>query len=375
MSNRADTQISSSPVNVAVVGARGYSGLELCRLLLRHPRARLAAVSATSAFDLSGHLPETKARNVATKTPDEILTDVSEGRVQTVFMATPADVSLNWAPRFVGAGASVVDLSGAFRLKAGTPAERNENYLKWYRLEHTAAASLEEAEFGLVPWAGRDRSRARLIANPGCYATAVLMALIPLLRERLIDPESLVIDAKSGTTGAGRKAEERLLQAEVEGNCLPYKAGQHQHQPEIQQALSAFAGASVDFHFTPHLLDTRRGIIAGLYAKLGQGFDADLSAARVQERVQQAYDKAYEGYPLVEAAPMDTARGQTLLGLRRAVGRPGVQISFRAEGSRLYVFSLIDNLLKGAASQAVENFNRLLGEDVSLGLTDVEGVL
>lgn len=375
MSNRADTQISSSPVNVAVIGARGYSGLELCRLLLRHPRARLAAVSATSAFDLSGHLPETKARNVATKTPDEILTDVSAGRVQTVFMATPADVSLNWAPRFVGAGASVVDLSGAFRLKAGTPAERNENYLKWYRLEHTAGASLEEAEFGLVPWAGRGRSPARLIANPGCYATAVLMALIPLVREKLIDPESLVVDAKSGTTGAGRKAEERLLQAEVEGNCLPYKAGQHQHQPEIQQALSAFAGANVDFHFTPHLLDTRRGIIAGLYAKLGQGFDANLSAARIEERVQQAYDKAYEGYPLVETAPMDSVRGQTLLRLRRAVGRPGVQISFRVEGNRLYVFSLIDNLLKGAASQAVENFNRLLGEDVSLGLTDVEGVL
>ncbi len=242
---------------------------------------------------------------------------------------------------------------------------------------------LVRAEYGLVPWTGplpaalpavtplspgrnQERSQGRLIANPGCYPTCVLMAVLPLLREGLIDPGTLVIDAKSGTTGAGRKGAQNLLFSEVEGECLPYKVGQHQHYPEICKYANQLAATRIDPFFTTQLLSVRRGMIASIYAKT-------LGAASL-ERVTACYQKAYENYPLAKCLALDS-KSASGLSLKRVVGSARVEIRFHLSGNKLTVFSLLDNLMKGAASQAVENLNRIFDYPLNTGLTELEGVL
>ncbi|MES2857445.1 MAG: N-acetyl-gamma-glutamyl-phosphate reductase, partial [Bdellovibrionota bacterium] len=274
MKNGLNTKVTCS-----VVGARGYAGLETARLLLRHPNAELTHCFATSAFDLTTLLGSDKASKVECLSDKEItnhLTDV-------VFLATPAEVSLELAPKIVKLGKTVIDLSGAFRLK-------KNDYLKWYGFEHTNAQALNFAQYGLAPWVG-PATGAKLVANPGCYATAIALALIPVLKAGLIDETSIVIDAKSGTTGAGKKAAENLLYTEVDGECLPYKIGKHQHYPEIQEAIEQFSGRTIDAHMTTSLLPVRRGIIAGIYGKL--------EAGKTLKDVEAAFEDSYADYPLV----------------------------------------------------------------------------
>jgi N-acetyl-gamma-glutamyl-phosphate reductase len=228
-------------------------------------------------------------------------------------------------------------------------------------MKHPSESLLSSAGYGLVPWAAPIAGRSRLIANPGCYATSVLMALLPLLKERLIEPETLVIDAKSGASGAGRKAAENLLFTEVDGECLPYKVGKHQHLPEIRRFAREFAGVEIDPMFVTHLLPVRRGIISGLYARLVSGV--------TQADVTAAFERAYSSYPLVRFGAAES------LSLKRVVGSARTHIGFTVRGSQLYCFSLIDNLMKGAASQAVENFNRLFDLPAETALLDREGLL
>jgi N-acetyl-gamma-glutamyl-phosphate reductase len=327
----------------AIVGIRGYSGLELARVLSKHPAAKLVAGFATDAAFEHESVPIL---------PLSALEETAR-KVKTVFLATPIEVSAELAPRCLAAGADVIDLSGAFRQDP-------------------------KAQYGLVPWCGpakgpeRDNSNApRLIANPGCYATAVLMATVPLLKAEVIRPEILVIDAKSGTTGAGRKAAENLIFSEVEGDCRPYRVGKHQHLPEITAWAQAFSGQAIDPMFTTHLLPVRRGIVAGIYARL----NPDASAKAVEGAYASAYAAggacggAYRDYPLVR-----WKEGENF-SLRTIVGSARTQIQYTVNGNKLYVFSYIDNLLKGAASQAVENFNRLYDLPVTAALTELEGVL
>lgn len=376
--NKMASQASalSEPCSVAVVGARGYSGLELARLLLRHPHANLVSCYATGAFRLSDYLPEEKAEAIQGRPTEELFQALQARQLQVVFLATPPETSLDLTPKFLEAGVHVIDLSGAFRLQNGSLGDCASTYQKWYNFQHTSLALLKEAEFGLVPWVGSPKSTgsARLVSNPGCFATAVLMGLLPLLKERLVDAQTLVIDAKSGTSGAGRKAEERLLHCEVDGLCLPYRIGRHQHEPEIQQLVSHYAGVEIQPFFTTHLLNVRRGIVASMYARLMPS----LMSCSVQERnelVAKAFQAAYHDYPLVNVASLDHPGGESLLNLRRVVGSARTHISYRIVEDRLYVFSMIDNLLKGAASQAIENFNRIIGVPQWTGLADVEGVL
>ena len=205
---------------VGIVGARGYSGLELARILLRHPEASLSACFANEkSFALQDYLPEAAAEQV----PVVALTEIEQMPLDTVFLATPVEASLELAPKLAGK-MNVIDLSGAYRLKAS-------DYPKWYGFEHSSPALLEKAAYGLAPLSSPRGSR--MVSNPGCFATSVLMALVPLLRAGLLVPSSITIDAKSGATGAGRKAAENLLFTEVDGDCLPYRVGKHQHLPEI----------------------------------------------------------------------------------------------------------------------------------------------
>lgn len=329
---------------VSVVGARGYSGLELCKLLLKHPFVQLKNAFATGEFDLSAELLSPKAAQVACFGDSAIMDNLTD----VVFLATPAEVSMKLAPQILDAGKTVIDLSGAFRLK-------KNDYAKWYGFMHTAPDYAKKADYGLVPFCGPLNPATRLISNPGCYATAISLALIPLLQNGLIKTDHLVIDAKSGTTGAGKKAAENLLYSEVAGECLPYRVGKHQHTPEILEAIETYAGVTIDPHFTTSLLAAKRGIVAGIYATSTTTDINDIAAA---------YAKAFDGYPLIRHG-REVSRYARLASV---VGSPNTLISYELVGNKLYVFSNIDNLLKGAASQAVENFNRLLDLPVSYSM-------
>lgn len=327
---------------VSIVGARGYSGLELAKLLLDHPAVQLTHCFATKEFKLSDEILHPQASSVTCLTDDQVLTNLTD----IVFLATPAEVSLHLAPKILAQGKKVIDLSGAFRLQ-------NSDIQKWYGFTHTEPALLKEAQYGLVPYCGA--TTARLIANPGCYASAISLALIPLLKHDLIEPDSLVIDAKSGTTGAGRKAGENLLFSEVDGECLPYRVGKHQHLPEIQETVQTFSGRAVSPHFVTHLLPVKRGILASIFAT---------SKTKDVAEIAKAFDAEYAGYPLVRHG-RDISK---LARLANVVGTPFTNISYELTENKLYLFSTLDNLLKGAASQAVENLNRLLDRPLTFSL-------
>ncbi|MGZ3747412.1 MAG: N-acetyl-gamma-glutamyl-phosphate reductase [Pseudobdellovibrionaceae bacterium] len=339
-------------LSCSIVGARGYAGLETARLLLQHPHAQLTSCFATSEFKLFHHLSSPAAAQVACLPDSEILHHLTE----VVFLATPANVSLNLAPKILQAGKTVIDLSGAFRLK-------KSDYRKWYGFEHTERGLLSEACYGLAPWVGPAAGE-KLVANPGCYATAITLALIPLLKNHLVAENSIVIDAKSGTSGGGKKPTENLLFTEVDGECLPYKVGCHQHYPEIIEALESFSGKKIEAHLTTSLLPVRRGIIAGIYAHLQEGVGLP--------EVEAAFAQAYGAYPLVSFGALQ--KEPALLSLKKVVGTAKTHISYEVVGQRLYVFSCIDNLLKGAASQAIENFNRISDLPLSTGLSQLEAL-
>ena len=336
----------------SVVGARGYAGLETAKLLLQHPNAKLTDCFATSAFKLSDYLTNPEADKVQCHLDTEIFNHLTD----VVFLAIPAEVSLQLAPKIIAAGKKVIDLSGAFRLQS-------HDYATWYGFTHTESKSLQLANYGLMPWAGPKASS--LIANPGCFATAISLALIPLLKDNVIITDNIVIDAKSGSTGAGKKPSENLLFAELDGECLPYKIGKHQHYPEIVEAVQIFSGKKIDAHFVTSILPVRRGIIAGIYAQLQKGAGID--------DVHAAFDRAYANYALVAHGPVREAAN--LLSLKKVVGTAKTHISYEVVGNKLYLFSCIDNLLKGAASQAIENFNRISDLPLLTGVSHLEVII
>ncbi len=331
----ADIKFKFPPLpSVSVVGARGYAGIELIKLLIEHPSVQLQYAFGTSIFNLADDLLDSRFSKVKCLNESEILTHKSD----IIFLATPAEISLKLTPLLLKQGSVVIDLSGAFRLK-------KNDYLKWYGFKHPEPELLSKAHYGLQALA--TQNMATLIANPGCYATAISLALIPLLKFNLIDPKQIVIDAKSGTSGAGKKALENLLFTEVVGECLPYKVGRHQHLPEIQESIEAFTGVSIEPHFSTSLLGTSRGIIAGIYLN---------SLTEDLKKIEKAYEKMYQNYKLVRFS----SKISQYASLKKVVGTPFTNISYELVGRKLYVFSCIDNLLKGAASQAIENLNSLL---------------
>jgi len=339
-------------ITVSVVGARGYTGLETVRQLLRHPFAKLSHCFATSEFSLTQYFKSKAASEVKCLAEKDLMNNLTD----VVFLATPAEASLKLAPEILKQGRSVIDLSGAFRLK-------KSDYQKWYGFTHEQNELLQSATYGLVPFA--KPTDGRLIANPGCYASSVLMALIPLIKNDLVQVDTIVIDAKSGTTGAGKKASENLLFTEVDGECLPYKIGKHQHLPEIIEAVAQFTGVEINPFFTTHLLPTRRGILSSLYMKVKPGV--------TKEQIQKAFAQSYQGNPLVFFG--ESSVQPHLLSLKKVVGTAHTHISYELVGEKLFVFSTIDNLMKGAASQAIENFNRMHDFSQDAGLADMEAII
>lgn len=337
-------------IKVGIVGGTGYTGVELLRLLAQHPEVELTAITSRkeAGMPVADMFPSLRGRvSLAFSTPDEApLT-----QCDVVFFATPNGVAMGQTRALLDAGVKVIDLAADFRIQdIGV-------WSKWYGMEHACPDLVPEAVYGLPEINRAAVKGARLIANPGCYPTAVQLGFLPLLEAGLIDTNSLIADCKSGVSGAGRKAEVGALFAEAADTFKAYAVGGHRHQPEIRQGLTRMAGQDCNLTFVPHLTPLIRGIHATLYAKLNQ--DVDLQAL---------FEKRYAGEYFVDVLPAGThpetrsVRASNIC--RIAVHRP-------QGGDTVVILSVIDNLVKGAAGQAVQNMNVVFGLEESLGLTQI----
>ncbi len=336
---------------VALIGASGYTGVEVTRLLASHPSLQLAVLSSDRWVGES-----VEARTGAPCALRYVGLDAAVQQATAcdlVMLATPAEASHDLAPKLLAAGVRVIDLSGAFRLRDAS------QYPRFYKYEHRHAALLAQAVYGLpeLSRAAPERIRdARLVANPGCYATAIQLALWPVVRTSsredgtvgLVADQTYVVDAMSGVTGAGRKASEDFSFAEIAGDLRAYRALVHQHRPEIEQALEEAVS------FVPHLLPVQRGILATCHAELVPGTTTDQVAAAFA---------MYREEPFVSLAPSAND-----VSLHDVVGTNTCRIGWTLERDHLVVISAIDNLVKGAAGQAVQNANLMFGLDERAGL-------
>jgi N-acetyl-gamma-glutamyl-phosphate reductase len=337
---------------VAVVGATGYSGAELCALLSRHPHAEIVSVFSSGKKD-SRPIPFERLHPLLGRASGPEAEPFSEKRLEAsrpdvVFLATPNETSAELAPKILEFGAKVIDISGAFRLRNAA------SYPKWYGFEHPAPKLLAEAVYGLTEWCGGELSGARLVANPGCYPTSVLLALKPVL-PLLSKEQPVICDSVSGVSGAGKKSEVAYSFSELDGNFKAYGVGVHRHEPEMKQGLGLPEDAP--FVFVPHLLPVVRGLLSTLHVSFEK--------PQTSETLAAAYSKPYEKTPFVRVR----APGE-LPELRDVVGTPRAEIGFVVlpGGRRGVLVSALDNLLKGAASSAVQNMNRLFRHPETEGL-------
>jgi len=338
-------------IKVGIVGGTGYTGVELLRLLAQHPAAELTVITSRkeAGMPVAEMFPNLRGR-IALKFMEPSAKTLAG--CELVFFATPNGIAMQEARALYDAGVRMIDLAADFRIKDVALWEQ------WYKMKHACPELVAEAVYGL-PEINRDKIKsARLVANPGCYPTAVQLGFLPLVTSGLVDLDHLVADAKSGVSGAGRKAEVHTLLAEASDNFKAYGIPGHRHHPEIAQGLALVAGRPVGLVFVPHLTPMIRGIHATLYGQL-RGEAKDLQAL---------FEKHYRGEPFVDVMPAgshpDTrsVRGANMC--RIAVHRP-------AGGDTVVVLSVIDNLVKGAAGQAVQNMNIMFGLSETTGLEQV----
>lgn len=334
-------------IRVGIVGATGYTGLELDKIISKHPQAEI--VFATS----ESHAGQTLADVFPTARPHPLVPSASAPMAQAdvVFLCLPHGAAAPAAVEALEAGARVIDLSADFRL--ADPAE----YTHWYKVNHPAPELLKEAVYGLVEFARDKLPGARLVANPGCYPTSILLPLQPLLKAGAFVPGlPIIADSKSGVSGAGRTPKQNTHYVEVEGNFSPYSIGRvHRHLPEMEQVMNWWAGNSPSLIFTPHLLPAPRGILSTIYVQLAEGWD--------EGAIRKLYDDAYDGEPFVRVLPP----GQ-LATLAHVNITNRCAISLNLVDRTLIAVSTIDNLIKGASGQAVQNMNLMFGLDETAGL-------
>lgn len=337
-------------IKVGIVGGTGYTGVELLRLLAQHPEVELKAITsrAEAGSAVAEMFPSLRGK-VGLRFSDPASAPLKDCHL--VFFATPNGVAMQQAGDLLNAGVRVIDLAADFRIKDISVWE------KWYGMSHAAPDLVVEAVYGL-PEVNRDKIRnARLVANPGCYPTAVQLGFLPLIEAGCVDANHLIADAKSGVSGAGRKAETHILFAEASDNFKAYGVAGHRHLPEIRQGLSEMAAAPVGLTFVPHLTPMIRGIHATLYARIAR-----------EDDYQAVFEKRYATEPFVDVLPPkshpDTRSVRAANTCRIAVHRP-------QDSDVLVVLSVIDNLVKGAAGQAVQNMNLMFGLDECLGLAQI----
>jgi N-acetyl-gamma-glutamyl-phosphate reductase len=338
-------------IKVGVVGGTGYTGVELLRLLAGHPDAELAVITSRSEAGrpVADLFPNLRGSlDLAFSVPD--IGQLSA--CDLVFFATPNGTAMTMVPQLLEAGVRVIDLAADFRLREA------DEWQQWYGMEHACPEFLQQAVYGLPEINRAAIAQARLVANPGCYPTAVQLGFLPLLEAGLIDTGHLIADAKSGVSGAGRKAATAALLCEASENFKAYAVPGHRHLPEIRQGLESASGKPVGLTFVQHLTPMIRGIHATLYAQL---LDAD-------HDLQALFETRYSDEPFVDVLPAGfhpetrTVRGANVC--RIAIHRP-------QQGNTVVVLSVIDNLVKGAAGQALQNMNVMFELSESLGLSNV----
>ncbi|MGA0033938.1 MAG: N-acetyl-gamma-glutamyl-phosphate reductase [Burkholderiales bacterium] len=340
----------SKTIKAGIVGGTGYTGVELLRLLAQHPHCELRAITSRkeAGMPVADMFPNLRG-HVGLKFSEPAAAGLDQCDV--VFFATPNGVAMQEARALVGAGVRIIDLAADFRIRDVSVWEQ------WYKMKHACPELVAEAVYAL-PEVNRDQVKtARVIANPGCYPTAVQLGFLPLVETGIVDLDHLIADAKSGVSGAGRKAETHILHAEAADNFKAYGVTGHRHQPEIAQGLAHAAGRPVGLVFVPHLTPMIRGIHATLYARLTGNAD-----------LQALYEQRYAGEAFVDVMPPgshpDTRSVRGANQCRIAVHRPG-------GGDTVVVLSVIDNLVKGAAGQAVQNMNIMFGFAEDAGLTQI----
>jgi N-acetyl-gamma-glutamyl-phosphate reductase len=339
-------------VRVGIVGGTGYTGVELLRLLARHPRCEVVAITsrAEAGKPVAELFPNLRGYfDLCFETPEK----AGLAQCDLVFFATPNGIAMTQVPALLDAGVRVIDLAADFRIKDQATWEQ------WYGMQHACPERLGEAVYGLPEINRQAVKQARLVANPGCYPTAVGLGFLPLVEAGLIELDHLVADTKSGVSGAGRKASVGQLMGEVGESFKAYAIPGHRHQPEIRQTLSLAAEREVGLTFVPHLLPMVRGIEATLYARLQRSDPLDLQAL---------FEERYRDEPFVDVMPPgshpETRSVRGANHCRIAVHRP-------MGGDVVVVSSVIDNLVKGAAGQAVQNMNLMFDIDETAGLEQV----
>jgi N-acetyl-gamma-glutamyl-phosphate reductase len=339
-------------LTVGIIGASGYTGAELARLLYSHPQVEISLATSRqyAGKPLSEIFPSLRER--VDIICENLAVEEMADRAELFFAAVPHKTAMNLVPHLLDAGKKVVDLSADFRLKDLAV------YEEWYQ-PHSAGEFIFEAVYGL-PELYRDQiSNCRLVANPGCYPTSIILGLAPLLKAGAIDPKTIIADSKSGTSGAGRSAQTGTLFCEVHDGFRPYKVGRaHRHTPEIEQELSLLFGSDVKISFTPHLLPVSRGIMSTIYASLDTDFNA--------EAIDMIYRDMYHAEPFVRFLPEGIFPAT-----QQVRGSNFCDISVKVDQvtGRVIIMSAIDNVVKGASGQAVQNMNLMCGFDESMGLS------
>ena len=335
-------------INVGIVSAAGYSGVELIKLLLNHDEVIITKLFGnTSAGSL---IEEThpSLRGMISLQVEQFRPEALE-EVDLLFVAMPSGQSMQVIREAFNANVKVIDIGGDFRLKSV------EEYKRYYNHEHTEAELLSSAVYGLSEWNEKAISSAKLVANPGCYPTSILLALLPLLKENLIESKNIGITSYSGTSGAGKSVAANMIFSEVNESVRAYKVGNHQHIPEIEQYLEEFSGVKTNFSFVPHLLPVTRGIYTTIHALLKNKITGT--------EVINAFKHNYSSAPFIRFI------GTEIPEMKNVVYTNFCDIGFRIyENGTLVLFSTIDNLVKGAAGQAIQNMNIMFGFQQTEGL-------
>lgn len=341
-------------IKAGIIGSTGYAGAELARLLLGHPEAEIVWYGSRSYVgqDYSS-IYRNMFRIVDEKCLDDNMEELAK-QADVIFTATPQGLCASLVNDGILSKTKIVDLSADFRIKDV------KVYEKWYGLEHKSPQYIPEAVYGLCEINREDVKKARLVANPGCYTTCSILTLYPLVKEGLVDVSSIIIDAKSGTSGAGRGAKVQNLFCEVNESIKAYGIANHRHTPEIEEQLGYACGEEVLLNFTPHLVPMNRGILATTYANLKKKVS--------YEEVKAVYDKYYEQEYFIRVLP-EGVFPET----RWVEGSNFVDINFKIDErtGRIIAIGALDNLVKGAAGQAVQNMNLLFGLPENAGLTQV----
>lgn len=338
-------------IRVGIIGATGYAGGELVRILLNHKDAKIVWYGSRSYIDKKYYQV---FQNMFQIVEDTCLDDNMEElakQVDVIFTATPQGFCASMVKEEILSKTKIIDLSADFRIKDV------KVYEEWYKLEHKSPQFIEEAVYGLCEINREDVKKARLVANPGCYTTCSILTCYPLVKEGIIDPNTIIVDAKSGTSGAGRGAKVDNLFCEVNENMKAYGVATHRHTPEIEEQLGYACGEKITINFTPHLVPMNRGILATAYASLKKDV--------TYEEVKAIYDKYYADEKFVRVLEKDVCP-QT----KWVEGSNYVDVNFKIDPrtNRIIMMGAIDNLVKGAAGQAVQNMNLMFGLKESEGL-------